>query len=510
MNTVEIWIARHEWRIVIVLVTLMALRLWICPLPSSLWLDETGTWWASGGSFADWQEAMKTTRFTQSPLYTLVVWAVAQVTGFNEVLLRLPSTIAMSAAAILLYRIGLMLFGPVPAIYSLLLWISLSYISFAAVDLRPYGIALLAVVLFAYTFLRWLQTGRTYLVIVNGFACAIAIYCNYYFGSILIAQSAFVLLGHYYDWLRIRPVLLLSPVLTGIVLLPMIPIVRVLWGEAYMHVVYGMPTITDLGLAWIPPRWVVAAALAIAVVILLRPHAIRFSAVAVEPASPLGASAIFAWLILFSLTPVFLLFLFSQISKNPAFMPRYYSCMTPGLALLGAYGLRCFHPAIGRGAFAVALLFVSIFSSGTRLWTDHQSDDWRSASALLGRIRQEEPGVMILAGSSFVESKFLPISVSAADKRWLLAPQYAYPIPGPLELLPVSLGPANELEVKELMNRAAKQDHFIILWPGATPLVDWTHGRFTEDYEYVVLHKNPPVLRFQRRAHKGSGAKVAE
>jgi hypothetical protein len=499
MGKVELWFTRFEWRIVIVLVAILWWRLWIAPLPSSLWLDETGAWWASGGSFAEWLNAIKTTRFPQSPLYTLLLWAVAQLTGLNEALLRLPSTIAMTAAAVLLYRIGLTVFCPVTATYSLLLWVSLPFVSFAAADARPYGVALLAVLVFAYTFIRWLQLGRAYLVIVNGIACAIAIYCSYYFGAILIAQSLFILLGHSRGWLRMRPVLLLSPILAGILLLPVIPIVRAISAEAYMHVVYGMPTVTDLTIAWIPPRWAVAAMAATGILILLRPGKLIFSRGSKAPTSPLEPCAALYWLALLTLAPVLLLFVFSQITKNPAFMPRYYLSMTPALALLGAYVVRCFQPAIWRGLFAGTLCIVSLLPSGKRLWTHHQVDDWRSASALLGRIRQQEPDVMILAGSSFVESKFMPLSVDGAQKQWLLAPQHAYPIPGPLELLPVALGPANELEVRMVMNKASAQDHFIILWPGSTPLMEWTYGRFIEDYKSTLLHDNPPIVRFERR-----------
>ena len=109
---------------------------------------------------------------------------------------------------------------------------------------------------------------------------------------------------------------------------------------------------------------------------------------------------------------------------------------------------------------------------------------------------------MILAGSSFIESKFLPLEVDAVQRRWLLAPQGAYPIPGPLELLPLSLGPANELDVRRVMSKAAEQDHFLILLPATSTLVQWTYGRFIEDYQPSVLHSNPLVVRFERRVRR--------
>lgn len=152
-----------------------------------------------------------------------------------------------------------------------------------------------------------------------------------------------------------------------------------------------------------------------------------------------------------------------------------------------------------RGLFAATLFAVVFVTSGTRLWTDHHVEDWRGASAVLREIRQREPGVTILAVSSFTESRHLPMPVDAAQKRWLLAPQFAYSIPGPLDYLPLEIRPVNEIEVRKAMNKAAGQDHFPVLPPPSAPLAQVTFGRFLEDYRHTVLHSNPLIVRFERR-----------
>ncbi|MBK5294701.1 MAG: glycosyltransferase family 39 protein [Acidobacteriia bacterium] len=509
LERVESWFTRFEWRIVNGLVILLVLRRCISPLPSSLWLDETAIWWASGGGFSNWVEAMKTTQFQQSPLYTLLMCLVAQVAGFNEAALRLPSVAAMTAGAVLLYRACRSVFGPLAALHSLLLWISLGNVSFAAADSRPYGVGLFAVIWSMHTFLRWLQTGKAYLVIGNGIAIAIAIYCSYFYGVILIAQAAFVLIGHYRRWLRMRLVLLVSPILAGLLLIPAIPLVRALAAEAYLHSVSEMPSWTDLGVAWIPPRWVIAAAAATGILALLRPGRIHLTAYAAEPSSPLKRSAALYWLALLAVAPALSLFFYSHINKNPVFMPRYFLSMTPALAVLGAYAAHCFQPAMWRGLFAASLFVMSFLPGDIRFWTDHYIEDWRSASAILRQIRQEEPGVMILAGSSFIESMHLPMPVNAVQKRWLLTPQLAYPIPGPLELLPLELRPWNELDVRRTMNGAAERDHFLVLLPSSAPMVQWTFGRFLEDYQLAILHANPLVVRFERRVRRHASRDAA-
>lgn len=503
LDRLERYFVRFEWRIVTGLVALLALRLWISPLSSSLWVDETATWWASGGSFTDWVNAMKTTQFPQSPLYTLFMWMVAQVTGFHEVLLRLPSVAAMTAAAAMLYRVGRTLFGPMPGIYSLLLWISLGNVSFAAADARPYGIALFAVICSAYSFIRWLQTGKLYLVIGNGVALTVAIHCNYYFGAILLAQVTFVLFAHLQGWLRLRPVMLFSPLLTGIMLLPVLAIVPHVAREAGIHVVSGMPSWTDLGMTWMPPRWIVAAALATGAIAMIRPAKISFAATMLEPSAPLSRMATLYWLALLAVTPPLLLFLFSHLGKTPAFLPRYYLSMTPGLSLLGAYAVSCLQPSLWRWAFALTLFGMSMLPGGARLWTSHhQTEDWRTASAIVRAIREKDPTTMVLAGTSFTESRFLPAPVDAVQKRWLLTPQIAYPVPGPLELLPIEVTPSNESDFRSVINRAAERDHFVVWVPATSPTAPWIMGRFSEQYQSTVLHPEPLVVRFDRRAGK--------
>ena len=175
-----------------------------------------------------------------------------------------------------LYRICRARFGPVAAIYSILLWISLGNVSFAAVDFRPYGLGLFSVIWSAHAFLRWLQIGKTYLVIAHGIATALALYCNYLFGVIVIAQLGFLFVGHFRRWLRVRPILLVSPLLAGLLLLPVVPILRSVAAEAHIHVVSGKPAWTDLGLTWMQPRWVIAAVAATAILALFRPGKLQF------------------------------------------------------------------------------------------------------------------------------------------------------------------------------------------------------------------------------------------
>src|SRR6266446_2076140 len=97
-------IASSELSILIVFQIVWIARLWIVPINSSLWLDETGTVWVISGGFSE--IIHRATVFPQSILYCLILWVATSLGGLNEVTLRIPSLIAMSAATTLLYRLG--------------------------------------------------------------------------------------------------------------------------------------------------------------------------------------------------------------------------------------------------------------------------------------------------------------------------------------------------------------------------------------------------------------------
>jgi len=77
-----------------------ALGLWVPQLASSFWADETVTHWIVKGSA---HEALSraSTFEGESPLYFLIANLWRRLVGTGEVALRIPSFLAMAAAAIL-------------------------------------------------------------------------------------------------------------------------------------------------------------------------------------------------------------------------------------------------------------------------------------------------------------------------------------------------------------------------------------------------------------------------
>src|SRR5579864_260025 len=89
----------------LILFAIVAVRLCVMPLIASLAVDETGTWWIVKGSLA---ETISRASYWagQSLLYMPIAWSAKQIGGAHEIVLRLPSLLAMGVAVFFLYRLA--------------------------------------------------------------------------------------------------------------------------------------------------------------------------------------------------------------------------------------------------------------------------------------------------------------------------------------------------------------------------------------------------------------------
>jgi 4-amino-4-deoxy-L-arabinose transferase-like glycosyltransferase len=102
-------IGPHHYKALLGLASLAALRLWILPLRSSLWLDETVTYWSACKGL---RAAIARSQFPpgQQFVYTMIAALAMRIGGPSEVVLRLPSLLATVLTAWLLFQLGKALF----------------------------------------------------------------------------------------------------------------------------------------------------------------------------------------------------------------------------------------------------------------------------------------------------------------------------------------------------------------------------------------------------------------
>jgi uncharacterized membrane protein len=123
------------------------------PYRSPFWLDETVSYWEiSGGLRQIWSRTVDGMSF---PLYFYILWTVKKLVGSQEVVLRLPSLLAMLAAVYVRYRIAREYFDR--DIAACILFCVQKDVAYAAIDARPYAFAVLATNLAILTFIRWVR-----------------------------------------------------------------------------------------------------------------------------------------------------------------------------------------------------------------------------------------------------------------------------------------------------------------------------------------------------------------
>ena len=136
----------------------MVVALWIRPITSSLWLDETGTWWVINGSAREVVQRAESVQ-GQSPFYYLILWLSKGAIGHSEIALRLPSLVFSIAAVVFVYLLARRLIDSECARIAVIAFIVWPQVAFEASDARPYALAAMLSVACAVVLVAWLDTG---------------------------------------------------------------------------------------------------------------------------------------------------------------------------------------------------------------------------------------------------------------------------------------------------------------------------------------------------------------
>ena len=325
---------------------LTVFRLWIQPMNSSFWLDETGTFLLVQGTFDQMLE--KCVRWVGQPtFFTAIVWFFSQLPGPREIVLRLPSFFGLTVAAFFVYRIGKRVLGTEAAGSAMLIFAALA--AYYASDARPYALAMMAASGALLFLIRWMAYERIADVVCYAFFAALTVYLHFLFAVMFAVHAAYVLLKIWQRSPPSLPVLALAISLVLVFLTPMVPgFLRVVSNRNTLS--FGSdPRISALILDSVPGflhGFLVAGLIA---AILLFSHAKFSRPTVLEPE---------VWLFVFcAVASPLALFLISFLSPVQIFVARYLSVALPGLALALAWltpALDCsrFAADCSRAAFA--------------------------------------------------------------------------------------------------------------------------------------------------------------
>jgi len=400
---------------------LLAFGLALRAIAYSLWLDETATYWVVRDGFKTlFARAWQWTG--ASAVYDLTAWAsssLAPVIGL-EPALRLPSVLATMVAAFLIYRLGRRLAGRRAAVLSVIAFLCIYEVSFAAIDARPYALGLALLMGSMLCFLQCLDSPKRLYAMVYVVASALVVYTHYLLALGLVAQLV-------YGW-RYRRKLAPLWLAIGVLCLPLSSHVLNLYHTRKAHMFAPTPELSAVLTAIAPPA--LAAAVFLAAILSRRTAA---------------ASRRIPYLLLlvWAFFPPTFLFLLSTFTDTSLFFSRYFLSAAPALALLAGYALSRMASVSLAGVVLVAAFAVMNW----HVFAYHALEDWRGAMAALNaQVGPEDP---VLVASGFVEGT--PEDINHRDV--LYAPQLAYPIPHMFRLphdpdqgaLPADLGAARRV-----------------------------------------------------------------
>jgi mannosyltransferase len=445
-------------RYVITVVAVVVLGEWIRPLGSSLWLDETGTFFVlrAGGLHQVVHRALDFQG--QFPLYCTLLWGWTRVFGMSEVALRVPSVIAGLAAVWLVYRVALRLFADVTvARLSACIFVMIAPVAFAAADARPYALTL-AVFLAATLFLlRWLDAGRPLDGLAYLLLAALTLYLHYLFGLAYLAHL--VLIGRKLRTMGRRGLVLAlaGAGIFALLLLPAVPHFVDVYGRREAMSLFTFGSQVELLGYLAPPSLVIGFLVG------------RFagSDEALSPRPPVVRREVVVPLLLWLIVPPTTLYLVGRVTGVGLWADRHFLSYTPALAMLAACAFALLSPARQRIGIAVlAILFAFTFTQ-----RGHNGGDWRTASAA-ANAWTEGPSTPVLVYTGFSESRRLDWVEDPEHSQLFLAPFLAYPIQGTMIPLPLSLNPRTESYVSGVLADAADHDRILLVTDEAAESFD--------------------------------------
>jgi mannosyltransferase len=419
--------------------------LWLWPLPSSLWVDEFGTWWVIQGGIREVIDRAWTYQ-GQSPLFYVLVWGLRHLTGSGEWALRSPSVVAAAASAYLLYRLIVRLVDTECARIAAIVFITWPIAVFAAADFRPYALATFAVVASTLVLVRWLDRGG--LGTAAGYVALVAVtfYAHYLFGLVVIAQGiyAFARVRERSTRVRLRDLAFVGVAMFA-VLAPLAVGAAALWERRAAVGFTDTVTLEWVIVLAVPIAIVGALAVGGLLVLLGRGKLVR------PPIGRVDLLLLVAW----TVAPMAALILIALVSPI-GLQARYTLVWVPAAAGLVALAIRALEPASLRRIVVAVLVIVAILT----LANAQHLGDWRGAM-WAARDRADDRSV-VLVESGFVESLRLEWFDDAERRSYLGAQASYYRVPGRVVVLPVD--PASSPAfVREQVERAAKGADRVLL-----------------------------------------------
>ncbi len=445
-------------------------RLWLMALPSSLWTDEAVTAFVAQHP-ADPSLAI-VPPYTQSVYYALPP-AMNALFGFSEIGYRLPSVLAMGAALYFVARMAARIAGPGAAWFAVFTCLAIPGIDYFAIDAKPYALGMCCAAGALYFLARWFDSARwrdaaLFLVFAALLWRVQQVYWAFYlvfgiYGLMRLRKSESRV-----GWVRAAAV-------SALLVLALIPVALeslALLRDAGAHVFVAPPAFLDLR-HWLRRDWDLIAVCGGAAWLLARLS--RWP----PGRAPRGSDIVLVlawWLV----TPI-AMFVFSRVSGDSLFVPRYLSLSLPGVALTATLAAAFFiPPGYWRPAVMAMALGALVFAGNwNQVWPAHDPAGWRPAAQYVNRL-SDSADTPILCTSPFIEAVPPVWRPDYPLPGFLYAQLFAYPLRGKTYLFPFRpIDPAKDYAAKLSAETLPRFNRFLIYGgiPGAEYWRTWLSKR---------------------------------
>ena len=467
--------AREPYRWLLpLLLGLCIVRLWLLPLPSSFWLDETATVFVAQNGAGHPSVIEAGPQSWRSWYYPAIQWNGA-LFGYSEIATRLPSVLAMAGVLALLAALARWLMDPQAGWFAVFACLALPGVNYQAANARPYAMGMCAFAAALLFLVRWLDSGRWRDGILFAACAALVLHIHLMFWPscvVFVLYAAARLLRRETPVSRVRAAVVLA--LWAIAVVPVILDTLSLFRQAHTHVVAPLPSPAQLVRALDLSLLVGCAAAAWLLARIFRWRA-ELPILSLPAAVLIGGW----WLC----QPV-LLYAFSWGTGESVFVPRYLQLALPGAALSATAAAARFLPATQWHKVALVLaLGVFLFAGHWRpLWPLHHNSDWRAAAFAVNR--QEAAGeVPVICPSAFIEARPPVWRPDYPLPGFLYTQLAAYPIQARTYLFPFDDSPAAEAWAASLSAGTLRSSRRFLIY-GWQPQVDFWRDWFAQRPEF--------------------------
>src|SRR5579883_557957 len=433
------------------LLGLCLIRLWLMPLASSFWVDETATAFVVTHGASD-------PSFAAAPQVPLSIYYVLprlsiRLFGASETAYRLPSLLALAIALLLVARLAARLIDPAAAWFAAFACLALKGFDYQAADARPYALGTAVACAAIWLQLRWLDRARWSGAAAFAAMAALLwrVHLLYWPFYGVLALYTVVRIGRRDTAVTWRAAALVYGVV-GLSLIPVAALALALRHDAPLHVMSALPGARAL-LDSLKPGLVILSA---AAAFLVRSGQCK-------GADRASAILILAWWLL---TPL-ALFAFSWITGASVFLERYLSLALPGAALAAtaAAGLYLAPKFWTHAALVLGCGVLLVLGRWTVVWPPHHGSDWRGAAAAIGR--SLPPGTPVVCPSPFLEARPPVWRPDYPVDSFLYAHLAAYPVHAKIYPFPYAAVPTPS---PQTLHELASAPRFAIYGQG--PAVD--------------------------------------